>query len=71
MFVCFTPVVFQALRERCEELEKEKLELGCGVKARESEASRFGRKARIFFVTTNLQRGSSSSGGERGSREKG
>ena len=32
---------FQALRERCEELEKEKLELGCGVKARESEASRF------------------------------
>jgi len=29
----------QALRERCEELEKEKLELGCGVKARESEAS--------------------------------
>ena len=31
----------QALRERCEELEKEKLELGCGVKARESEASRF------------------------------
>ena len=39
--VLFYDCYFQALRERCEELEKEKLELGCGVKARESEASRF------------------------------
>lgn len=30
----------QALRERCSELEKEKLELGCREKAQESEASR-------------------------------
>ena len=41
---------FQALRERCEELEKEKLELGCGVKARESEASRFVWNILSFII---------------------